>query len=573
MKKRTRFTLQDCIDYVSKRNGKCLSDKLMNTTTKMLWECHLGHRWEATFSSFIYMNSWCPTCSGQNPKENYLKLQAILKEKGWTLVSGTYENAQKSNLLIQCDKGHQWNTSYTKIRYYNCPECSGCCRDREKNIAAITTIIQTKKGTWVSGDYQNARSRITIECEKGHQWTTKAMSIRNANTWCPSCCGFNKAEQLEVIKKISNSRGGKCCSTYYQNKDSKLKFICNNGHEFMMKPHSVKQGQWCPNCSLYIMESKTRYTLEKLTGASFERNGTRIPGFVLDGHHKFQNLKMEVAFEYHGRQHYEFIEYFHETKGNFIKRQEDDKIKRKECALLNIHLLEVPHFLVETDEQLLLFVKQFLRNVGLNSPFVESVEDFFKDFYLKSPQLKRIEKIIKEKGGKLLTYEYNGAKKSSITIECKLGHKWTTKYATLTVGRWCPNCAGRSRDGKWLYQELKKLAEMNGLILLTPHYAPDREKVKLRCNQGHFFERRVNTLKRGTFSCPYCTGKLPREEKEKELRSFIEKKDGVLLSKYISNKVNVDIQCEKGHVFSIRPNNLTSGKKQWCKYCNQQFKH
>jgi predicted SprT family Zn-dependent metalloprotease len=278
------------------------------------------------------------------------------------------------------------------------------------------------------------------------------------------------------------------------------------------------------------------------------------------------------VFEYHGEQHYKFNEFFHGTLENFTKRQEDDKKRREECDRLKIRLLEVPYFLVETDQQLLLFVQQFLFQVGLHPPSVGSVVDFFKDFYLESPQLKRIEKIIKEKGGKLLTFEYNGSKKTPITVECKHGHKWITKYATLTMGRWCPYCAGRSRDEEWLYQELKKLVETNELTLITPHYTPDREKIELKCYRGHVFKRVVNTLKGGAFSCPYCTGNLPREEKEKELRSFIEKKGGVLLSKYISNKVNVDIQCENGHVFSIRPNNLKSGRKQWCKYCNQQLK-
>ncbi len=47
----------------AKRNGKCLSKKYINSTTKLLWECSEGHKWEAIPSS-IRFGKWCPYCSG-----------------------------------------------------------------------------------------------------------------------------------------------------------------------------------------------------------------------------------------------------------------------------------------------------------------------------------------------------------------------------------------------------------------------------------------------------------------------------------------------------------------------------
>ncbi|MBH0176265.1 hypothetical protein IHV09_22160 [Fictibacillus sp. 23RED33] len=504
MRTKRKFTLADCIATAKSRNGKCLSEEFVNVNTKMLWECHKGHQWESTYKSVEALESWCPACIGRDKDVQFAKLQNTLVTKGWTILSGEYEGTKKRTLLIRCDEGHEWTTSHQKIELYGCPECSQRCRDINKNKLAIEAIIASKKGEWVSGEYKNARSRITVKCQFGHSWDTTPVQIKNHGGWCPTCQGHNKEEQLKIIKEISKKNGGECLSTRYVNKDKKLKFKCVNGHEFKMAPSNVKNGQWCPKCSYYQMENKTRYTFEKLTGVLFEKNGKRIASFELDGYHNFSELKLEIAFEYNGIQHYKFVKFFHKTIEGFLKRQEADKDKRKACLKEGILLLEVPYYCTTTDEELLLYVLELLYCCGVNATLVESVEDFYEDFYSKSPQIQRVKKIIKAKGGTLLSRAYNGSQ-TPITIICKEGHEWTTQYVCITQGKWCPNCAGRSRDKDWLFQQLKKRVEDElGFNLITPHYTPDREKVELKCPSGHLFKRTVNHLKRRNEKCPFC---------------------------------------------------------------------
>lgn len=62
------------------------------------------------------------------------------------------------------------------------------------------------------------------------------------------------------------------------------------------------------------------------------------------------NMDIKIGFEYQGKQHYEYVPYFHGDDpviGNKLlkKQQERDQIKRDECKKLGIHLVEVPFYI------------------------------------------------------------------------------------------------------------------------------------------------------------------------------------------------------------------------------------
>jgi hypothetical protein len=45
------------------RGGKCLSEQYINSDTKMIFQCSVGHIWEAIPDNVSSKNSWCPECS------------------------------------------------------------------------------------------------------------------------------------------------------------------------------------------------------------------------------------------------------------------------------------------------------------------------------------------------------------------------------------------------------------------------------------------------------------------------------------------------------------------------------
>ncbi len=101
--------------------GKCLSSAFLNAHTKLLWECDEGHKWEATPDS-IRRGTWCPQCRGSK-KHTIEKMQQVAKDRGGKCLSKMYIN-NSSKLLWECHKGHQWEAVYSSIKRGSwCPVC------------------------------------------------------------------------------------------------------------------------------------------------------------------------------------------------------------------------------------------------------------------------------------------------------------------------------------------------------------------------------------------------------------------------------------------------------------------
>ncbi len=56
------LTIEEMWSIASKRGGKCLSDKYINTLTKLRWGCAYGHKWMARPND-IKNGHWCPECA------------------------------------------------------------------------------------------------------------------------------------------------------------------------------------------------------------------------------------------------------------------------------------------------------------------------------------------------------------------------------------------------------------------------------------------------------------------------------------------------------------------------------
>lgn len=66
----------------------------------------------------------------------------------------------------------------------------------------------------------------------------------------------------------------------------------------------------------------------------------RIRGRLqLDGY----NEELKIAFEFNGRQHYEYPNHWHKSKREFKAQQFRDTFKREKCKELGITLIEIPY--------------------------------------------------------------------------------------------------------------------------------------------------------------------------------------------------------------------------------------
>ena len=94
-------------------------------------------------------------------------------------------------------------------------------------------------------------------------------------------------------------------------------------------------------------EAECRYVLETIFNKPFKK---RRPKFLFNNKTgsnmelDMYNKELGIACEYNGKQHYEYVPYFHRGgESDFIAQRERDNLKRRVCRKLGIFLIEIPY--------------------------------------------------------------------------------------------------------------------------------------------------------------------------------------------------------------------------------------
>lgn len=341
-----RWTIQECKQFAQNKGGDCLSDTYKNNTTKMTWKCNLGHIWQAHWNNIKDSGTWCPQCFGNLPI-GIEECHRYAESKGGKCLSTEYINLY-DYMEWECKFGHQWEVAFAGLRSLDqwCPFCSG---RRNNNLEKVRAYAESKGGTCLETEYISNKVMMSFQCfadsNKEHIWKARWDWMSRDNTWCPYCSGkYNNS--IELCHELAVSKGGKCLSTRYKNEKEYLEWECKEKHKWYSRLDSIKNnGTWCPTCGKGRSEKLARTIIEEITGLTFKQirpdwllyiNGRNLE---LDGY----NEKERMAFEYHGQQHYEEIDYFHRYENDFKLQQERDIWKEARCKEEKIDLIIIPY--------------------------------------------------------------------------------------------------------------------------------------------------------------------------------------------------------------------------------------
>lgn len=549
------------------RGGKCLSDKYINTNTKLLWECKKGHRWKAIPKNII-RGSWCPKCAGYE-KGTLKDMNNIAEARGGKCLSEDYINSN-SKLIWECSEGHKWNATPRDIKQGKwCPYCSG---NIKFSIRKANQIAKKNGGKCLSKRYLNQNIKLLWECFKGHRWESTLRSVRNG-AWCPKCSKERSAlskrkHTIDEMCKLAEARGGKCLSEKYFNPHAKLLWKCANGHQWEAGYNSVKRGLWCPICSSGLGERICREYFEQIFGKPFPRCYPKWLqsklGFQmeLDGY----NEELCIAFEHHGEQHYSIDNPFIDTMDLLEKRKVDDNWKRHLCLKRNVLLIEIPQI---PDRTPIHNIKDIIKREFENSDFqlpvtFDSIEIDLKKAYttrLTDNELLNLKIIAANKGGKCLSNQYiNNTTK--LLWECTAGHRWYAAPSSVKNNTWCPICAGIVKS---TIKEMRILADNKGGKCLSDEYINNNSKLLWECKFGHRWASTPKNIKKGKW-CPHCAGVA--KYNIEDMRFIAENKDGKCLSKsYTDIHTKLLWECSKGHQWEATPDSIKRGT--WCPICGK----
>ena len=241
--------LEELQQIAKKKKGKCLSHEYNNNHTKLKWECSIGHKWEATSRSIDAQNMWCPHCSGIAPR-TIEDMQRKALERGGKCLSNKYINSQ-TKLIWQCKQKHVWQAKPDSVYTGKwCKICSRIevSKKQRNNIAIYQNHAKRKGGKLLSKNYINIGTPMQWVCAKDHTWKATGGQVIHSGTWCPYCAGKAK-HTIKQLQHVAQLRGGKCLSKVYHNSRSNLEWQCKKKHRWKASANNVINNlSWCLEC-------------------------------------------------------------------------------------------------------------------------------------------------------------------------------------------------------------------------------------------------------------------------------------------------------------------------------------
>ena len=168
---------------------------------KLLWECSLGHHWEARVRDRS-RGSDCSVCDGKIVLSGFNDLKSknpeLAKEAdGWDATTVTSKSGQRKSWI--CALGHKWDAVVRhRANGTGCPYCNG-----QKVLIGFNDLKTTNPETaneafrWDPETVTaNSGTSKKWKCGSGHIWSARVIH-RTRGIGCASCAsyGFNPDRQ------------------------------------------------------------------------------------------------------------------------------------------------------------------------------------------------------------------------------------------------------------------------------------------------------------------------------------------------------------------------------------------
>jgi Probable Zinc-ribbon domain len=503
-------SVQDLKELANKFGGQCLSEHFLGMDKKHLWKCAKGHQWEAMPSNIIKTSgTWCPICGRKKSDKNRRRhtiedMYNLASVSGGVCLSTKFESVIKK-LTWQCSEGHIWEADPHHVKNGTwCPVCSQKIRAEQHKthtIEEMQIFATNKGGQCLSIIFANVKDNLLWACAEGHQWMANADNIINGGKWCPVCAG-NQLKTIEDMQNIALKRGGKCLSTIYQGANKKLQWECQEGHQWETIPAVIFRGGWCPTCSAGLGERICREFFEQLLGESFKK---ARPNWLRTS----RGHQMELD----GYSQVLKIAFEHQGMQHY------KSIKHFDSSKSNLFKIQ------ENDRR-----KRGLCNAnGITLIEVPSILEILGIDNVK-------------------TFISGELSKNNILVPPEFGNKEIDLNSV-----YCPNKLSKLQD----------IALEHGGILISKKYLGIFEHLEWECTEGHRFKAAPNNVKNSGSWCPKCIG---RGRNIQDMCSIAVDRGGKCLSKeYVNSITPLLWQCQEGHQWNARPNNVLFGT--WCPVC------
>lgn len=307
------------------------------------------------------------------------EMQALAVARGGRCLSDHYVNTA-THLEWECAMGHRWRATPASVIQHS----SWCrvCASKEPRRSRITmddmqARARVHGGRCLSDAYNGAHTPLEWECAKGHRWFARPRKVKEG-VWCPACTVLGRPRLLLAnFQHLADERGGRCLSEEYGGYRAPLEFECAAGHRWTTTANSVCSGNWCPQCYRELWYD----SIDEMRALAASHGGECLSQTY---ENSYQPLRWRCA------QGHEWDAPAQSTKRHWCRQCFHER-----------------------------------RKLGIE----------------------RMREIAASHGGRCLSDVYVTSE-HRLQWECRMGHVWSTTPQIVQAGHWCPLCANLAQSKK-----------------------------------------------------------------------------------------------------------------------------
>jgi len=235
----------------------CLDAVSSGATHTYRFRCQAGHEWRRR-GHLQLKQPQCVPCARAalgNPlrkTDNLDKIHELARARGGVCLS-THYTKLADKYEFRCAAGHEWRSQGSTI--ISGSWCRRCFADEQRlfrrsvdGLERLQASAQARGGQCLSSEYLGQTARYRWRCANGHEWELTGAHVL-AGVWCRMCFHDTMRLSIDHAHEAARARGGRCLSDQYVNSNSKLRWLCDRGHEWKAALSTIRRGHWCQQCA------------------------------------------------------------------------------------------------------------------------------------------------------------------------------------------------------------------------------------------------------------------------------------------------------------------------------------